>query len=604
MEVSAHAQGLTCSVGVRLLAYGGLIVTLSTLLGVWLASEIQWNNLPAWTLLPVGCVLTLAASSPIVTLVNHFAAIWVRPRRLPRVDKNIALSESRRTLVVVPALIESNADIDRLVTDLEVRFKGNSDPGVRYALLTDFSDAAFRELPQDEAMRNYVIDAVRRLNTLHSDRFLLLHRDREWNPYEGVWMGRERKRGKLADLNAFLRRGCRNQTFSTVVGPVEELPLIEYVITLDEDTQLLPGVVSHLVATMESPRNQPQYESEKRRVVGGYGILQPRPVQLPSEVAPTRYQLVWCDELSPASHGHLKSDVYQDVFGEGSYYGKGIYSVEALDRTLAGRIPDNQVLSHDLLEGCYARSGGVNDVAFPEEYPRNLHTDLKRRHRWTRGDWQLGPWLLPYVKNQAGVIERNPISLLGKWKIFDNIRRTLLPIALTISFFLGWFLSPTPARWTALVIGLIFSPALLMSISSIGPFGRDDRPNGLPNFHPAAKLVLRASLEFIFQCHTSLVLLNATFLALWRMLVTRRRLLQWLPSVSSTTPDASGLLESVRCMKVSLCVVVVTAAVLWHFEIHAFSSAAPVLCIWGFAPVSAWWLGRPIRSVKNPSSLL
>ncbi|MHB1992684.1 hypothetical protein [Metallibacterium scheffleri] len=450
---------------------------------------------------------------------------------------------------------------------------------------------------------SYIVDEISRLNARHDDRFFLLHRNRQWNPYECIWMGHERKRGKLAALNAFLCSGCRDSTFSTIVGDKEWLRKVKYVITLDADTRLLPGVVNSLVTIMETPCHRPHYNFAKKRITRGYGVLQPRPVQLPSETAPTHYQLICCDELQPLSHGDLKSDVFQDLFGEGSFYGKGIYNVKEFGRALADRIPDNQVLSHDLLDGCYARSGIVSDIVFPEEYPQNLHADLKRRHRWVRGDWQLGPWLLPYVRNQQNTIESNPISFLGKWKILDNIRRTLLPIALTISFLLGWFFSQSPMLWTTLMIALIFLPALVIGLFTIGSVERKSGPNVLLDFHPAVKLLLRAWLGLIFELHESLVLSDAIFRALWRMLVSRRRLLEWLPSDSSTTSNAPAFMGYVRRMKISLCAVIIMATALLHFQPQAFLSAMPILGIWGFAPVVAWWLGRPIRfayTTANP----
>ncbi len=545
--------------------------------------------------LPAFCILILASSFPANAIVNRCMTTFFKPRRLP-MENDFTLSDNCATLVVVHALIQSIENSQRLISDLETRFMANPDKNVRYALLTDYQDSLSRDLPQDKPLLSYIVDAILVLNARFGESFLLLHRDRQWNPRERIWMGHERKRGKLAALNAFLCSGCRDSTFSTVVGDKKWLARVKYVITLDADTRLLPGVVNSLVATMESSGNRPHYDCVKRRIIQGYGVLQPRPVQLSSETAPTRYQLIFCDEIQPLSHGVLKSDIYQDLFGEGSFYGKGIYNVKAFGCALADRVPCNQVLSHDLLEGCYARSGIVSDVVFPEEYPQNLHADLKRRHRWTRGDWQLGPWLLPYVLNEQGTIERNPISFLGKWKILDNIRRTLLPIAFTISFLLGWLYSPTPMSWTALIVGLLFLPALLTFSFPIRRVERGGDLNGLPDFRPFVKELLRAWLRLIFLIHESFVLSDAIFRALWRMLVSRRGLLDWLPSDSSTTSGAPTFIECIRRMKFSLFAVIVIAAALSHFEPQAFTSAIPVLSIWGFAPIIAWWLGQPLGS--------
>lgn len=581
------------SVGRKLFLYVCLNVALTIALSFLLTSVIRWSRVPIFVALPAFCIFILASSLPATAIINRCVTTLFKPHRLPR-EKDFTLSANSATLVVVPALIQSTENSQRLISDLKTRFIANPDRNVRYALVTDYQDSLTRELPQDESLLSYIVDEISRLNARHDDSFFLLHRDRQWNPHERIWMGHERKRGKLAALNVFLCSGGRDSTFSTIVGDKKWLATVIYVITLDADTRLLPGVVNSLVATMESSGNKPHYDCVKRRIVQGYGVLQPRPVQLPLETAPTRYQLIFCDEFQPLSHGVLKSDIFQDLFGEGSFYGKGIYNVKAFERALANRIPCNQVLSHDLLEGCYARSGIVSDVVFPEEYPQNLHADLKRRHRWTRGDWQLGPWLLPYVLNEHGTIEHNPISFLGKWKILDNLRRTLLPIAFTISFLLGWFYSPTPMLWTALIFGLLFLPALLTFSFTIRRVERTDNLNELPDFYPFFKELLRAWFRFIFLIHESLVLSDAIFRALWRMLVSRRRLLDWLPSYSSTTSGTPTFFESVRRMKFSLFAVIAIAAALSHFEPQAFSSAIPVLSIWGFAPVIAWWLGQPL----------
>lgn len=580
----------------RLLVYVCLNVALSTLLGSLLASNIHWNRVPMFTALPAFCILILASSLPANAIINRCVAMLFKPKRLP-MENDFTLSDSCVTLVVVHAVIQSIEKSQRLISGLEARFVTNPDKNVRYALLTDYQDSSSRDSPQDESLLNYIVDKISQLNARHGENFSLLHRDRQWNPQERIWMGYERKRGKLAALNAFLRSGCRDSSFAVIVGDEKWLATVKYVITLDADTRLLPGVVNRLVAIMENFGNKPHYDCLKRRISQGYGVLQPRPVQLPSGIRPTRYQLIMCDEVQPLSHGVLKSDIFQDLFGEGSFYGKGIYDVEEFGRALTGKIPRNQVLSHDLLEGCYVRSGIVSDVVFPEEYPQNLHADLKRRHRWTRGDWQLGPWLLPYVLNEQGGIERNPISLLSKWKILDNLRRTLLPIAFTVTIFLGWFCSSTPMLWTVLIVGLLFLPALLTFSLPVRGVLRGGNLSKLPDFHPFVRELLRAWLRFIFQVHESLVLSDAIFRALWRMLVTRRRLLDWLPSDSSTTSGAPTFIECVYYMRFSLISVICVFAALAYSEPHALSSAIPVLGIWGFAPIIAWWLGQPLGSI-------
>ena len=273
------------------------------------------------------------------------------------------------------------------------------------------------------------------------DIFFLFHRPRRWNPYDRIWMGYERKRGKLADLNALLREGNRDG-FSLVVGATAVLTGVRYVITLDTDTQLPRDAARQFVGTMAHPLNRPVYDAARQRVVAGYGILQPRVSASLQGGQHSRYARLHGGEPGIDPYTRTVSDVYQDVFREGSFIGKGIYDVAAFEQALNGRFPENRILSHDLLEGCYARSGLLSDVQLYEEYPARYGADVNRRYRWIRGDWQLAAWLLPRVPGPDGRRLRNPLSLLSRWKLFDNLRRSLVPAVLTTLLLLGWTLSP------------------------------------------------------------------------------------------------------------------------------------------------------------------
>ena len=295
--------------------------------------------------------------------------------------------------------------------------------------------------------------------------FFLFHRPRRWNGEEGVWMGYERKRGKLADLNSLLRGGAHGQ-FSLVVGDAAVLLNVKYVITLDTDTQLPRDSARQFVGAMAHPLNRAHYDEARQRIVAGYGILQPRvAVSLPSTNR-SRYARMCGSEAGIDPYTRAVSDVYQDLFHEGSFIGKGIYDVDALKGALDGRFPENRILSHDLLEGCYARSGLLSDVMVYEEYPSRYSADVSRRHRWIRGDWQIAHWLMSGVPgpDPAAGLRKNPISRLSEWKIFDNLRRSLTPSALTLLLLLGWTVLSTPWFWTLSVIGIILIPPLIVSL--------------------------------------------------------------------------------------------------------------------------------------------
>ncbi|MDP1759052.1 MAG: protein ndvB, partial [Thermodesulfovibrionales bacterium] len=306
--------------------------------------------------------------------------------------------------------------------------------------------------------------------SLKNDTFFLFHRPRSWNLQERIWMGYERKRGKLADLNSLLRSGTQGvsgERFSLIVGETGILSNVKYVITLDTDTQLPRDSARQFVGTMAHPLNRARYDEGKQRVVAGYGILQPRvSVSLPGTNR-SRYARMCGSEPGIDPYTRVVSDVYQDLFHEGSFIGKGIYEVDAFEQALKGRFPENRILSHDLIEGCYVRAGLLSDVQLYEEYPSIYSVDVNRRHRWIRGDWQLFRWLLPYIPDSSGRLCKNPLSRLSGWKIFDNLRRSLVSAALTLLLLLGWTILPSAWFWTLSVIGIILIPSLIVSVLDV-----------------------------------------------------------------------------------------------------------------------------------------
>jgi len=360
--------------------------------------------MPEWQLLPIGILALLAASQLAGELVNWMASLLVTPHPLPKMDFSEGIPPRSRTLVVVPTLLTSASSVENLVEALEVKFLANRDKHLHFGLLTDFADADQEALPEDGPLLQLARMRIAALNQKYSsdgdqtsnDLFFLFHRPRRWNPKERRWMGYERKRGKLADLNALLRGGSWGGAadgFSLVVGDPAILSAVQYVITLDTDTQLPRDAARQFVGAMAHPLNHPCYDEAKRRVVAGYGILQPRVAASLAGANRSRYAQLFSGEAGIDPYTRAVSDVYQDLFGEGSFIGKGIYDVGAFEQALGGRFPDNRILSHDLLEGCYARSGLLSDVQLYEDYPSSYSLDVSRRYRWIRGDWQLLGWL-------------------------------------------------------------------------------------------------------------------------------------------------------------------------------------------------------------------
>jgi cyclic beta-1,2-glucan synthetase len=563
-----------------------------------------------WLTGAAAALLALGTSQLAVTLTNWLVTLLVRPAPLPRMDFADGLPADCRTLVAVPTMLGSMAGIDNLVDDLEVRFLANRDAQLHFALLTDFLDADTEHQPRDGAL---VVHAQARIEALNAryrddgeagggDRFFLLHRPRRWNPRERVWMGTERKRGKLGDLNALLR-GRGDGRFAATAGQVAALTGVRYVITLDTDTQLPRGAARLLAATMAHPLNRPRIggPAAAPRVVGGYGILQPRIAGSLAIAGATRYSRLGGGDAGIDPYTRAVSDVYQDCFGEGSFIGKGIYDVDAFEHVLAGRLPDNRVLSHDLLEGAYARSGLVSDVEFVEEAPLRDDVDAKRRHRWIRGDWQIARWALPRLgASAAGAAQANPLTALSRLKILDNLRRSLVPVALLALMLLGWLVLPMPALWTAAALAVLFAPLAIALVAEL--LRRIEPLDGVAHrsaaLSSARRQFAQAALALTMLPYEASYSLDAALRALWRVHVSQRHLLEWQPSAETArqrpASPAADFFQTLRRMAVApaLALLTETALALWRPD--ALWTALPVLLTWLAAPAVAWWLNQPL----------
>ena len=559
------------------------------------------------------CVIpVLFGSSQLsIALVNRVASALFSPQLLPRMDFSRGIAPESRTLVVIPTMLHGAQNVEDLVEALEVRFLANQDEHLHFALLTDYADAQEESLPHDEPLLQLAAQRIAELNekyrrTSSHDTFFLFHRPRRWNARERVWMGYERKRGKLGELNALLLGGVRD-AFSRIVGGVDVLSNVRYVITLDTDTQLPRDAARRLVATMSHPLNRPRYDATMRRVTEGYGILQPRVAAgLPGSNR-SRYARLYGGEPGIDPYTRAVSDVYQDVFGEGSFIGKGIYDVVAFEQALGGCFPENRILSHDLLEGCYARSGLLSDVQLYEDYPASYVADVNRRRRWIRGDWQLAGWLLRRVPQSpdARGAERprrhgNPLSGLSQWKLIDNLRRSLVPAALTLLLLLGWTLLSPPGFWTLAVIGIMLVPYLCSSLFDLLRKADDVllRQHLAAVGRSAARHVVQVVFELACLPYEAYYSLNAVMRTAWRMLVTRKRLLEWNPSREVdrelAMPGRNALAACLRSMWIAPFIALLAAIYLSAANPAALAVAAPVLLLWFASPVIAWWISRPL----------
>ena len=547
-----------------------------------------------------GALALIAASELGIALVNWAATLWITPRPLPRMDLRLGIPNDCRTLVVIPSMLAGHSAIDELVAGLEVHYLANRDDQLHFALLTDFLDADQATLPGDAALLEYAGAHIKRLNARYApergDRFFLLHRRREWNAAERCWMGVERKRGKLEALNRLLSsddlQARAALDFLEVSGDLAGLRHVRYVITLDSDTQLPRDAARALVGAMSHPLNVPRLDASGEIIEAGYGILQPGLGTGMSGGLDSRFARMFGIEPGIDPYTRVVSDVYQDLFGEGSFIGKGIYAVSTFEQVVANRFPDNRVLSHDLLEGCYARAGLVSDVRLYENHPQRYAADAKRRSRWVRGDWQLLPWLLPWVPTQTRGRTRNPLSWLSRGKLLDNLRRSLVAPSALALLLLGWMWSPMPVRWTLWLLVLWLLPSVLSSVHALVHV-----PEGMAFRHHARQVglglrqqVLRAGVTLAclpFEAGMQAVAILRTLL---RMSVTRRNLLQWNPS-SEVERSLRGAHAEHRLMAPAAVFALITLIVVAYASPAALWAALPVSLLWMTSPWLMAWLG-------------
>jgi cyclic beta-1,2-glucan synthetase len=600
-EVRSSASESLRKTGSRspLFFYLGAILLVTALLTGGLLAKAHGSGIRPWLLLVTGLLSLLGASQLASGVVNWLATLLAAPHSLPRMDFSMGIPPEARTLVIVPTMLVSSQNIEDLIESLEVRFLANRDDNLHFGLLTDFQDASEEILSEDEPLVQLARQRIEALNEKYKnakgDTFFLFHRPRQWNPREGVWMGYERKRGKLAELNALLRGGSPDR-FSLVVGNTSALMNVTYVITLDTDTQLPRYAARQLVGAMAHPLNRPLYDEGRQAVVAGYGILQPRvAVSLPGTNR-SRYARIHGSDPGIDPYTRAVSDVYQDLFLEGSFIGKGIYDVDAFERALGGRFPENRILSHDLIEGCYARCGLLSDVMVYEDYPSRYSADVSRRHRWIRGDWQLLPWLRKRVYDAEGQSQKNPLSLLSQWKLFDNLRRSLVPLALTSLLVIGWTVLSSHWFWSLSVIGIIFVPSVLSSVLDL--LRKPDNVLLRQHLVSTAIALGRRLAHDLFMLaylpYETFYSLDAIVRTVWRMLVGRKRLLEWSPSGDPDKKKDTGLTTACRTMWFAPVLSVLVMSYLAHSDPAAGGAAAPIMVLWFASPVIAWWISRPL----------
>ncbi len=587
--------------------FGGGVVAATT---AALAAPFWLAGPAAQTAWPLVLLLALIPAADLATsAVNQIITAWLPPRTLPKLDLHgkEGIPAEFRTAVVVPTLFDSAQAVQEALANLEVQFLANRGANIHFAILSDLVDAPTETLEGDAAIVAAGVQGVRALNARYAsgtdDAFYFLHRPRRWNPQQGVFMGWERKRGKLAQFNSFLRGGAQ-EAFSVIVGAVAPLRTVRYVITLDADTVLPPDAAPDLIGALAHPLNRAVYDQASGRVVRGYGILQPRVgISLPSAHR-SRFASIHSGHPGVDPYTTAVSDVYQDLYGEGSFTGKGIYDVDAFDRATHGRFPENTVLSHDLIEGSYARAALAAEVIVYDDYPSGYLVHARRKHRWIRGDWQLLAWLTARVPGLGGQ-QPNRLPFLSRWKILDNLRRSTVEIGQLAFLLAGWTLLPgSPLRWTALGLAAIAGPWIVALALGVlrPPWDRSFRAYYTGMGRDAVTSAQQVVLAVTFLAHQAWLSGDAIVRTLWRLFVSKRHLLEWQTASSSERSVSSGAAGVWREMWPAVAIAAATglglvalaaggAALLplWQLAL----AAAPLLLLWGVSPAIAHALGAP-----------
>ena len=554
----------------------------------------------------LGLLTAIPASDLAIALINRAVTDLLGPRTLPRLDLRGGVPKELSAIVVVPTLLTSQDAIKEQVERLEVHYLANSEGDLRFALLSDWTDAPTETVPGDDELLAAAAVGIASLNQRHGPaaeggpRFFLFHRKRVWNESEQKWMGWERKRGKLHELNQILR-GSANNTFVSVDGRMlKEIAGIRYVITLDADTRLPRGTASRLVGTMAHPLNLPEFSAKEGRVVDGYGVVQPRITSsLPTEREGSLFQRVFSGPRGIDPYAFAVSDVYQDLFREGSYTGKGIYDVDAFEAALAGKVKENTLLSHDLFEGIFARAALATDIELFDDFPSNFEAAAARQHRWARGDWQLLPWI--FGRGGLSRDERRKIKIpaLSRWKMLDNLRRTLSAPCMFLALIAGW-LAPglSPWMWTRFILATISIPALMPFLA-----GLNARLGGISKrSHIRAvlsDLSLGASqigLTVTFLAYQAWLMSDAILTTLVRLFVTHRNLLEWVTAAQAKRKVDLDILGIYRRMEGTTLLALVAFAVVLFGRHQALYAAAPFVLLWCAAPAVAQWISRPPKS--------
>ena len=584
--------------------YLGLTFFLTALILTLLVSAAAHFGAHLPLLIVFAVISLIPVSDLALSVLNFDFTLFIPPRVLPQMDTMAAVPDDARTMVVIPTLFSSAAGVRELLEKLEVHYLANQDKNLYFALLGDFTDAPTEEMPSDDEIFDAAERGIDILNEKHGKggdrKFYVFLRRRLWNESERKWMGWERKRGKLEEFNSLLR-GAKKTSFIGETADKKFLKQIKYVITLDSDTQLPRDAARKLIGIAAHPLNRPHFDEKLKRVTEGYGILQPRVSISLTSAARSRFARIFSGNTGIDPYTTASSDVYQDLFGEGSFTGKGLYDVDAFEKSLAGRVPENSILSHDLFEGLYARCGLVSNIELLDDFPTFYDSFAQRGHRWVRGDWQIARWIFPYVKNADGNTVKNHLPLISRWKIFDNLRRSLVAPTMFLWLLMVWTLIPgSPIMWTLFVLIELAFPIYTHLTSNLLT-----HPKGVPwtshfwslwgDVRTNTAQVLLAGASIAHQAYTKI---DAIMRTLYRKFISRKNLLEWTTAAQSERENPHDQASFLRSMQSAMVLAVISFALILWLRPAALIIAAPFLLAWFLSPLIMYRISRPAKTER------
>ena len=588
------------------IVFFGLILLLSLLV-----AAPAWFFLGAsswWAIGSAALAIGFVASEAGISFTNLVVRKFTSPRVLSKMEFKEGIPAESATFVVVPTMIGKPEQARGLVERLERHYLSNPDSSLTFALLIDFMDAPSETMPHDTACIEALQKCIATVNATYCaagpSRFYVLHRSRKFNASEGCWMGWERKRGKLDEFNRVLR-GQLDTSYILSAEAIPALPKVRYVLTLDADTVLPRDTATQMIATLSHPLNRPRLSPDGRRVIGGYAILQPRVSFLYRTGFRSWFARLFAGSAGVDPYSSATSDTYMDLFGRGSFTGKGLYDVDAFHATAGEAFPENAILSHDLIESNYARCALATDIEVFDEFPSKYHVFAKRDHRWIRGDWQLLPWLRAKVPSPKadGARLPNVLPMLERWKVIDNLRRSLVAPASFALLVLAWTALPSP-EWVWTVFALLpwLVPGVLLTISTFLQLRSRATWRALPSKwrFEFTNTLGQALLQIAFLPESARHAVDAIARTLFRLATSKRRMLEWETAAASEARLGEGLKQFVQTMWPTTVASVVIAVTIAAVAPHNLLLAAPLLALWIASPLIAWFVSRTRVEVETP----